>query len=272
LYGEKGGLNQKTLDNFRTTGIVHIVVLSGANVTLIAVFLLNIFSRISRRFGFIIGSVGILAFAIMTGGGTTTLRASIMALLAVGTQWFGREYDITRALAIAGFIMIAFNPLTLLYDISFQLSFLATIGLVYIGPLIEPFIRWMPKQFELRSNFLATIATQIFVLPLLMYSTGQVSIISIIVNLLALPFIPYAMLFGFLSSLAGFLFAPLAWILSLPTYFFLTVPLRLVDLFSRISWASVTLPQIPMWSLILCYLILFCIAVKQGKKMSSQFL
>ncbi len=261
LYGEKGGLSDNTMKDFRTTGIVHIVVLSGYNVTIIAIFMLRIFSRISRRFGFILGGIGIIAFAILTGGGTTIIRSSIMALLAVASQWYGREYDITRSLALAGFLMVLHNPLVLLFDISFQLSFLATIGLVYIGPMIEQYLAWAPEKFEIRGNLLATVSTQIFVLPLLMYATGQLSLISIIVNVLVLPLIPYAMFFGFFTAILGFFAGPVTWLAAFPTYGLLWLPLKAVELFARIPYAAITLPQLPTWSILVSYIFLFWIII-----------
>ncbi len=254
LYGEKGSLSPEILNTFRTTGLVHVVVLSGANITIIATFMLRIFSRVSRKFAFMGGIIGICIFALMTGLGTTTLRASIMAILAVGTQWFGREYSIARSLAIAGGIMILLNPLTLVYDTSFQLSFLSTLGLVYVAPLIEKFFAWMPERYELRANLIATCATQITVLPLLMYTTGQVSLISFVVNLIVLPLIPYGMLMGFITALLGLLHTVLAWIPGMITYGILTLTLRIPDIAARIPYASVKLPAVSLFIIILWYI------------------
>lgn len=257
LYGEKGGLGDKLMKDFRTTGIVHIVVLSGYNVTIIAIFFLNIFSRINRRLGLALGGLSIITFAILTGGGATIIRASIMAILAVAATWYGRDYDITRSLALAGGIMILQNPLILVFDISFQLSFLATIGLVYVGPIIKKYLMWVPQKLELRENLLATVSTQIFVLPLLMYATGEVSLVSILVNLIVLPFIPAAMLLGFITALLGFFAGPLTWIAAAPTYLLLWIPMKIVEIFSGIPHAAVSLPEIPFWSVLLLYILLF---------------
>ncbi|OGI83770.1 hypothetical protein A2997_01090 [Candidatus Nomurabacteria bacterium RIFCSPLOWO2_01_FULL_36_10b] len=256
LYGERGGLSQDMIKDFRTTGIVHIIVLSGANVTLIAVFLIRLFSRISRKSGFILGGLGIILFAIMTGAGSTTIRASIMAFLALGTQWFGREYNIIRAIIIACVVMIFINPLTLLYDTSFQLSFLATLGLIFISPMLEKYVQWIPEKYELRSNLTATLATQIFVLPFFIYTTGSISIISIIVNMVVLPFIPYAMFIGFITSLFGFFAGPITWILALPAFLLLIIPLYVVTLSAKIPYASIHINQISLLWMFIMYAIM----------------
>lgn len=267
LYGEKGSLSPEILETFRTTGLIHVVVLSGANITIIATFMLSLFSRLSRKFAFVGGIVGICAFALMTGLGTTTLRASIMAVLAVGTQWFGREYSIARSLTLAGGIMIILNPLTLVYDTSFQLSFLSTLGLVYVAPLIEKFFAWMPERYELRANLIATCATQITVLPLLMYTTGQVSLISFVVNLIVLPLMPYGMLMGFITALLGLLHTVLAWIPGMITYGILTLTLRIPDVAARIPYASVRLPTVSLFLILLWYLFVIALLIVIYRRM-----
>ncbi|MDO8482835.1 MAG: ComEC/Rec2 family competence protein, partial [bacterium] len=190
VIGAKHSLGKKLLDDFRTVGVIHIVVLSGYNITIIAYFIEWLFSRLRKNLRLICASAGIILFAIMVGASATVVRATIMALLALLARGTGRGYVVTRALLIAGFFMLLHNPKILVFDVSFQLSFLATVGLIYFSPLIEPKVKWVTEKWKLREIVVATISTQIFVLPFLLYKTGLFSIVSLPVNLLILTAIP----------------------------------------------------------------------------------
>lgn len=253
LYGEKSALGGSLQDDFRDTGIIHIVVLSGYNVTIVAFALLQVFSLVSVSLGMMLGGLGIIAFAILTGAGATIVRASLMALLVVVAKVLGRRYDITRALVLAGFLMVLHNPLILVFDISFQLSFLATLGLIYVAPICERWFKWLPEFLMIRTNAVATISTQIFVLPLLLYYMGQLSIVSPLVNILVLPVIPLAMLTGFLTALTGFVSSAMSLVFMVPTYAMLEYVLTLVDWFAQLPFAVANLPPISLWMVVAMY-------------------
>src|SRR5690606_6965228 len=107
----------------------HIVVLSGYNVTIVAEAFIKALSFVPRLYGYSAGMIGIVLFAVMAGGGTTIIRASAMAVIALYAKWTGNTYNAFRALIFCGTGMILLNPLTLLYDPSFHLSFMATFAL-----------------------------------------------------------------------------------------------------------------------------------------------
>lgn len=152
MLGVKESLGEGLEEDFVDTGLVHIVVLSGYNVTIIAEAIIRTLSFVSVMAGIYIGGIAIAVFAIMTGAGATIIRASIMAILALIARATGRRYEITRALFIAGFLMILENPYILLYDISFQLSFLATVGLIYLSPVFENIFKFFPKEIWSERN------------------------------------------------------------------------------------------------------------------------
>ncbi len=217
LLGEKQGLGERLEEDFRRTGIVHIVVLSGYNVMLVVTFVIFLLSFVlPQRFRLLFGLVAIVWFALMVGLSATVVRASIMAALLLIAQSLRRTYDVLRALLLAGFVMVIINPYLLIYDVGFQLSFMATLGLI----LALPYIDSSEKKgilSHLHSYIGATVATQIAVLPLLLFHIGQVSLVAVIVNVLVLPMVPIAMLFTFLvgvftpfSILANILFGTIA--------------------------------------------------------------
>lgn len=239
LVGAKQSLGKDLLDDFRIAGVIHIVVLSGYNLTIVADAIMRFFSFAPRMTSLMLGGGSIVLFSIMTGAGATVVRASIMALLALLARATGRIYEITLTLLFAGFVMLLYNPKILIFDPSFQLSFLATLGLIHGAPLLEKHLRFFPKSFGLRDIVSATLATQIFVLPLLLYMMGNFSIVSLPVNLLILPFIPLTMLFGFLTGIVGFISIFLSFPFAFTAHLFLWYELKIVEIAAAIPFASV---------------------------------
>lgn len=239
LVGAKQSLGKDLLNDFRTAGVIHIVVLSGYNLTIVAEAIMRFFSFAPRMTSLMLGGGSIVLFSIMTGAGATVVRASIMALLALLARATGRIYEITLTLLFAGFVMLLYNPKILIFDPSFQLSFLATLGLIHGAPLLEKHLKFFPKTFGLRDIVSATLATQIFVLPLLLYMMGNFSIVSLPVNLLILPFIPLTMLFGFLAGIAGFISIFLSFPFAFIAHLFLWYELKVVEVAAAIPFASI---------------------------------
>jgi len=117
---------------------------------------------------------------------------------------FHRPYSAPRALLSAGFLMVLHNPKILVFDASFQLSFLATCGLIYVVPKVAKHLQWITERFKAREIMATTIGTQITVLPLLIYLTREVSIVSLPANILVLFFIPHVMFAGFFATLIAY--------------------------------------------------------------------
>src|SRR6185369_13002766 len=128
----------------------------------------------------------------------------VMAIIALFAELVRRDYAVSRALLLAGAGMLIQNPMILLYDPSFQLSFLATLGLIMLSSPIEKKLGFITDKMGIRALVASTFATQIFVSPLIFYMMGQLSIIGIVVNILVLPFIPLTMLLVFLCGFFGF--------------------------------------------------------------------
>lgn len=253
IVGAKRSLGDTWLDAFRDTGIIHIVVLSGYNLTLIANSIVRMTTSLPKSVGFGFGVLGVVSFASMVGAGATVVRASIMAILGMLATFLYRPYMLLRALILAGVGMVLWNPFVLVYDPGFQLSFLATTGLIFISPYFEKRLLWIPDVFGLRAIVSATFATQLAVFPLLIFQMGRVSLVAPIVNVLILPFVPFVMLTGFIAGLLGmastFLALPFAWI----THIVLSYMFLIVALCNSFPYAAMTLPILPMWSLLLVY-------------------
>lgn len=253
VVGAKQSLGERLQADFRATGIIHIVVLSGYNVTIVAEAIVRSFAFLPRLAGISLGAGSIVLFAIMVGGSATIVRASIMALLVILARATGRTYDITWALFVAGFGMVMHNPKILLHDASFQLSFLATLGLIWLAPAIERYLGFVPSRFQFREFATATIATQIFVLPLLLYKIGELSLVALPVNLLVLVTVPITMLFGFLAGIIAFVSGVLAVPFAYIAYALLSYQLAVVEFFARLPFASIQIDAFPLWLMLALY-------------------
>ncbi len=256
LVGAKHSLGKELETEFRTAGVIHIIVLSGYNITLVAYFFMAFFSFLPPRFRTAFGVLSIFLFTVMTGAGAATVRASIMAGLIIFARATGRTGDMLHLLFVAGFAMVLWNPALLLHDPSFQLSFLATLGLLLVSEKISARLVFVPKKFLLREIASATLATQIFVLPLLLYQTGNLSLVALPANLFILAAIPGAMLLGFLTGIAGFVSAWFAGVLGFIAYVFLAYILGAVSFFSHLPFASATVPKFSLWTLFAAYFFL----------------
>lgn len=248
LLGVDKGLGDQLEEDFRKSGIIHIVVLSGYNVMLVVVFVMFTLSFFMRsKWKLLFGLLSILAFVLLVGMSATVVRAGVMASLLLIAQTLHRTYDVMRALLFAGFIMVLINPYILLYDIGFQLSFMATVGIILALPFFAH-----PEQpetigFNLRGYIISTIATQLTVLPLLIYHIGEVSLVAVIVNVLVLPVVPIAMFLSFLVGVTHIFSPTLATVIGYPTQFVLEYVIYVAELFANIPFATMTLPEISVW-------------------------
>ncbi len=268
------------LEDFRRAGVIHIVVLSGFNVTLIAEFLRRVFQRSFlalslTRFPLapaLASMLGVLAFIIMTGAESTVVRAGIMALVAIVAQNLGRNYSASRALFVAGVLMVIHNPKILVFDPSFQLSYLATLGLIYLSPLFIKWFKFVTEKFGLKEIVAQTISTQIAVLPFLIYSIGQVSIVSLPANLLILPIVPVVMFLGFVVIVLAFLIPiSLVTLLAFPVHLLLSWIFLVSHTVSVPNFATLNIPPISGWLLLVFYFLLIFgfYKIRKGLVLSS---
>lgn len=203
LIGTKSSISQKTSDAFRITGLSHIVAISGFNITIIIVFIFSLLSWIPKSTRIIIAGVFIVVFVIFVGASAAVVRAGIMGIIGLFALYSERKSNILTSLLLSAVGMTIVNPMTLLYDIGFELSFLAVLGLVY-GDLFFGFLKKLPEAFGIREALMGTLSAQITTLPITLYYFGSLSVISPLANIIVTPFIPITMLLGFITLLLTF--------------------------------------------------------------------
>lgn len=257
ILGERSSFSQELRTSFINTGTIHIIALSGYNVTIVAEWLMKLFAQVPflpRNLGIGMGIFAILLFILMTGASSTAIRAGIMATLALIARATGRNYDVARALILAALFMILLNPFVLVYDVSFQLSFIATIAVIFFAPKIEKYFLWVPTRFQLRDIISVTCAAYIFVFPFILYKMGNLSLVALPANVLILPFIPFTMFLGFLTGISGVIWYAFSVPFGYISYLFLHYELGVIGFFSNLSFASFSIPNFPLLITILIYI------------------
>jgi len=245
LIAGKGGLGPALEKEFKNVGLIHIVVLSGYNVTIVAEAFIKALLFLPRSVAYSTGAVGVILFAIMAGGSSTIIRASIMSLIALLGKQTGNMYSAFRGLFVAGILMVLWNPLILLYDPSFHLSFMATFALITGSPLVHKlFTRIGWKSFAdstIGEIVCSTLAVQIFLLPYLLYMNGSFAFITFPANLFVLSFLPFTMLFGFLATITSYLHLGISYPFSFVSFVMLRYILRIVEIASEFTGFGVHL-------------------------------
>ena len=233
LLGSRQNIPEDLKEAFNKTGTTHILAISGYNIMIISwAVLTGLTVFFKRRTAFWLSVVVVCLFVILTGASASVIRAAVMGLLLLFANGYGRLYDPKNSIILAGAAMVWLNPFALVFDIGFQLSFAAALGLMYLYPRIDNKLKKLSKLGNLKEIFLMTLSAQIAVAPLLIYYFKNFSLVSLPANVLILPFLPAAMLSGFIAGLAGMVFLPLGQIAGWFAWAVTTYQIRVVAFFT----------------------------------------
>lgn len=251
ILGEMGMLTEKINNNFRLTGLSHIIVISGLHISLLAATLKSL--KIKTPFLIIL----LLGFVILSGSAPSTLRSFILFLSLILAKVAGRKANPARLLIFIATILLISNPLLLLHDLSFQLSFLAILSLIYFTPIFEKIIEgrllFIPR--EIIDNLIVAASAQILTWPIISYNFGKISLIAPFANVLVIPLASTLIILGLLIGLAGLAFLPLAKILAILSLPVFSYTLAVPKLLSTLPGAF-TEAKISVWSVLIYYIII----------------
>jgi len=275
VFGSDKNMPKNIKDEFNATGLSHLTAVSGSNIVILISILMSflLFLGFWRGQAFYFAVALIWVYIMLIGFPVSGIRAAIMGSAVLLAQKIGRQNTSSRVIIIAIALMLLQNPLLLFYDVGFQLSFLASMGIIYLKPLIDNFLKVIAKE---RLKFLldivsVTFAAQIFTLPIIIYNFGTVSLVAPITNVLILPIVPLLTILGFLVSIFGSVSNILGFILSLPCLLLLAYFLKIMDIFYQ-PWAVKTIQNISWTWLVIYYLILAIAIWFLNKKQKPKFL
>ncbi len=251
--GDKAGFSKEFTAAMQGSGTTHLVALSGYNITIIvlaAMSLLLLF--LQRKTALVFTALLIVGFVIMTGIEASVVRAAIMGVLILIAKEEGRLFDVRNIVVCAGLVMVLLNPRVLVFDVGFELSFLAFIGIVYLEPALQRTVAFFRGDGFLswRKNFRTTSAAQIMVLPVLFGSFGSFSPLSLLSNVLILECVPVTMALVF----AVIAFSPFSYYAGLAMSWFAAPLLSFETELIRFFGGLGVVFQMPFhWSLALFY-------------------
>ena len=274
VLGDSGVMPQDLKNKLNITGLRHIIAVSGTHIIILGAILMSFLLALGlwRGQAFYISVIFIWLYIVITGFPASGVRAVIMASVFLLAQNLGRQKIATRAIVMAAALMVAFNPLLLLYDVGFQLSFLASMGIIFLNPFFNSLFKIFKnnKAENLLNIVSTTFSAQIFTLPIMVYNFGNISLVSPITNLLVLPIVSWLMIFGFLSSMLGTVSQFLGWIISIPCWILLTYFVKVIDVFSQ-PWAMKTIKNVHWIWVAISYFILTIIVRWLNKTRSTKF-
>jgi len=260
IFGDEGQISKDWQEKLNLTGTRHIAAVSGMNITIIASLILTFLLSLGlwRGQAFYLSVALLLLYILMIGAPASSVRAGVMAGIFLFAQKSGRMSQGQRAVIFAAAFMLALNPLLLRFDIGFQLSFLAVMGIIYLQPIFSNWLRRIPdfKFFPLRATIAATLSAQVFTLPILIYNFGYVSLVSLPANILIVPFLAPITILIFIFGLSGMIFLPFGQIFSFPVWFALSYLTKIIDIFARIPLAVLKIEHLHWIWLAVFYLIL----------------
>lgn len=260
LLGIKRGLPADFFERLRLTGTLHVVVASGMNVMITGKILIDfLVGFVSRKKAAVISVFGILIYVGLVGGEPPIVRASIMGTLSFLAMYLGRESDGLVALLVAAWLMLWWQP-KLLFDVGFQLSFMATLGIVLLGEKIKRIFKRWPR--EMQNSFAETVAAQAMVMPILVANFGKLSLISLLVNGILLWMIPTLMYLGLILLVLGSLSLALGRIFGLFLWPMLHFFVVAVEAFAKLPFAEVKIEWFGFEAGLVYYGILFAFIMK----------
>lgn len=268
LLGLEHGIAPDVQEAFNITGTTHIIAISGFNITILAGFVIALFGRwLGRRPGMAAAGLVILLYTVLVGADAAVVRAAIMGGITLLARALGRQTFAFASLGASALLMSLINP-SILFDVGFQLSFAATLGLIlYADKLQAGFLRaaegWMsPEQAQRLAGpvgeyILMTVAAQATTLPLTVLYFGRFSLISFLVNPLILPVQPAIMMGGGAAVFAGLLWPPAGRVAALPVWLLLAYTIRVVEAAATLPLASIPAAQAATAWCLGYYLLLF---------------
>ncbi|MDY6874241.1 MAG: ComEC/Rec2 family competence protein, partial [Chloroflexota bacterium] len=280
LLGRDQGLSPQLEEAFQRTGTTHIIAISGFNIAILAGLITGITTRLfGRLWGAIASLAAIGGYTILVGADAAVVRAALMGGLGVFGGMFGRRQNGLNSLGLAALAMMLLDP-NILWDVGFQLSVAATLGLVlYAQPLEERTLvwlaRWMPEERAqqlisvLSECILFTIVAQVMTLPVMAYHFGGVSWLALIANPLILPAQSLVMILGGLALLAGLILPDAGVAMAILAKPFVTYTIRVVTWLAGGPGGEWTLPRFHSIWLVLFYGLLFFFTLTPRKRQNT---
>ncbi len=246
LLGQRRALPGDLQQALVVTGLTHVVVASGYNLTILVRLARRLFVKVSKYLATLSASVMIVVFVAITGASPSMSRAGLIAGLSLAAWYYGRAFHPLVLLSFAAAVTVLIDPTYAWNDLGWQLSFAAFAGVLILAPLLQAYFFGNKKPGTIRQIIGETVSATIVTLPILVLAFGQFSNVAIIANMLVLPLVPLAMLLTFIAGIGAIVLPGLAMIIGLPADSLLSYMIAVIHYFSGLSWAQ-TIVTIQPW-------------------------
>lgn len=256
LIGQKVTLAPSVYQDLLMVGLVHIIAVSGYNLTILLDAARRLLGERSKRLTTFLSLALVGIFLLFTGTSPSIVRAAIIAVLAITASYYGRSFKPLVLLLVAAAITGYMNPFYVWGNASWYLSFLAFFGVLVLAPMLKA--RYFSERWA--SSLVASVAlesfcAEIMTLPFVLHTFGQLSFAAIVANVLVAAFTPLAMALSFVAGLAGMLIAPVAGWLAWPAKIVLTYMLDSAHSLARIPHVFAQNLEFSITKLIILYLV-----------------
>lgn len=238
LIGQQSGLSNSVVTILRSVGLSHIIAVSGYNLTILAEVARRRIGKKSKYRSTVTSILLILLFVALAGSSASIARAAFVSILSLLGAHYGRSVKPLLLILLAACHTALSNPFNLWSDIGWYLSFLAFFGVLVVAPSVQNRIyRHKKEPGSVAALLMETTSAQLMTIPIILYIFGEVSLVSLVANLIVVPFVPLAMLLSLLAGLAGMITPSLAGFVAWPARILLGFMLQISSLLSRIPHA-----------------------------------
>ncbi len=255
LLGQKSTLPPDLVEALKITGLTHVVVASGYNLTILVRLAKRLFEKISKYMVAVSGVSLIVGFIAITGLSPSMSRAGLVAGMGLWAWYYGRKFHPVTLLGIAAAVTVAINPSYVWGDLGWLLSFAAFAGVMILAPVATAYLYGKEKVPFVAQLLVETVSAQIATLPIMIMAFQQFSIIAPLANLLILPIIPFIMLLTAIAGFTTWMLPVLAPIVGWLPEQLLRLQVAIINWCAEIPWA-LEKPEWQWWGAVLYILII----------------
>ena len=265
MIGETKDISEDVLENFKTTGITHLIAVSGSNVVYVVVLVQFLFKKFfGKQATYFISIFFLILFMLISGASASVCRATLMIILSICADVFFLKSDTFSNILTSAFVLILLNPLVI-YDVGFILSFGGTLGIVLLS---KDFTRLFKRLGKLSETLSVTCSAQLILAPIMMYYFNTFSILSIVTNIIVVPISGSITILGFVVFIISKISFPIAKLIANSLYVLATFTIWVADMFSKIPFSLIRTITPNVFEIFLFYFVVFYFAnlKVRGKK------